>query len=74
MDGWRLRTGAGLIVRQWPGEQAVVLHDPESGDTHLLSREAFACLEAVERGEDPGEEAEAVIADLRHFRLIERRS
>ena len=71
MSGWRLRTGADFLIREWSGEAAVVVYDPESGDTHLLSREAFACLEAVREGQPLGDEAGAMIDDLRHLRLIE---
>ncbi len=71
MNGWRLRAGADFRVREWPGEATVVVYDPESGDTHLLSREALACLEAVGKGEPLGDEAGAMLNDLCHYRLIE---
>ncbi len=71
---WRLVPGQALLHRGW--DDAWVLYNDLSGDTHLLSGDAMDLLLALRDGDvDPAELAAPELADLlaslRQLELIE---
>ena len=47
---WRIRAGAKLIWRRWPGEDEYVFYHGATGDTHRLSELAGAIMEQALAG------------------------
>lgn len=71
---WRLVPGQALLHRGW--DNAFVLYNDLSGDTHLLSPEAMALLLALRDGDVAAEELAApeladMLGTLRQLDLIE---
>ena len=45
---WQVATGRPLLFAAWPAEDAVVVYQPASGDTHLVSAMGAALLETLQ--------------------------
>ena len=45
---WQVATGRPLFFVTWPADDAVVVYQPASGDTHLVSAMGAALLESLQ--------------------------
>lgn len=58
---WSLRSGEDLRIRSW--EESGVVFDPDTGQTHLLSRLACEVLNMLSAGERDTEDLAARLAN-----------